>query len=109
MCPPARTQHIALSTPKHDKIFIFGGHSTPQVRLNDTWFLTVQSLTWKRAEGEEPATPRNQESVTGAPAPRANSSATIVDNKIYIFGGHGGVNYARVAFNDMYSFDLDTH
>jgi len=57
--PPARTQHIAISTPKHDKIFIFGGHSTPQVRLNDTWFLLVQNLNWKRAEGEEPATPRN--------------------------------------------------
>lgn len=28
---------------------------------------------------------------------------------MYLFGGHGGVNYARVAFNDLYSFDLDTH
>lgn len=53
-------------------------------------------------------TPKNQESRIGAPAPRANSGATIVDNKIYVFGGHGGVNYSRVAFNDLYSFDLDT-
>jgi dynein heavy chain len=44
----------------------------------------------------------------GAPAPRANTGATLLDNKVYIFGGHGGVNYARVAFNDLYSFDLDT-
>lgn len=47
--------------------------------------------------------------MTGAPAPRANSAAAIIDNKVYLFGGHGGVNYARVAFNDLYSFDLDTH
>ena len=25
-----------------------------------------------------------------------------------MFGGHGGVNYQRVAFNDLYSFDLET-
>ena len=25
-----------------------------------------------------------------------------------MFGGHGGLNYARVAFNDLYSFDLTT-
>lgn len=46
--------------------------------------------------------------MTGAPPPRANSAATIIENKIYIFGGHGGLNYARISFNDLYSFDLDT-
>jgi dynein heavy chain len=46
--------------------------------------------------------------LTGAPPPRANTAAAIVDNKIYIYGGHGGLNYSRVAFQDMYSFDLDT-
>ena len=109
--PPPRTQHVAISTPKHDKIFIFGGHSTPQIRLNDTWFLHTsnQTFAWKRAEGDEAQTPRNQDSPSGAPGPRANSSATIIDNKVYVFGGHGGVNYSRVAFNDLYSFDLDTH
>jgi N-acetylneuraminic acid mutarotase len=65
-------------------------------------------MSWKRAEGEEAKTPRNQDSLSGAPPPRANSGATLIDNKIYIFGGHGGVNYSRVAFNDMYAFDLDT-
>lgn len=46
--------------------------------------------------------------MTGAPSPRANTAATIHEGKIYIFGGHGGVNYARVAFNDLYAFDLET-
>lgn len=26
-----------------------------------------------------------------------------------MFGGHGGLNYARIAFNDLYTFDLNTH
>jgi len=29
-------------------------------------------------------------------------------NKIYLFGGHGGLNYARTAFNDLFTFDLET-
>jgi len=70
--------------------------------------LTLQpQLSWKRADAAEPVTPRNQDSPVGAPPPRANTGATIVDNKVIIFGGHGGVNYARVAFNDMYAFDLE--
>jgi hypothetical protein len=27
--PLARTQHLALATPKNDRVFIFGGHHTP--------------------------------------------------------------------------------
>jgi N-acetylneuraminic acid mutarotase len=27
---------------------------------------------------------------------------------VYIFGGHGGLSYQRVAFNDIYSFDIET-
>jgi dynein heavy chain, axonemal len=44
--------------------------------------------------------------VDNHPAPRANTAATLLDNKIYLFGGHGGVNYQRVAFNDLFVFDL---
>jgi len=105
--PPARAQHIAITTPKQDQLFVFGGHASPQVRLNDTWFLTINGLTWKRADGDN-ATPKNQDSISGAPAPRANTAATLLNGKIYLFGGHGGVNYQRVAFNDLYAFDLET-
>lgn len=34
--------------------------------------------------------------------------ACLYQGKIYIFGGHGGLGYARIAYNDLYSFDLDT-
>ena len=54
-------------------------------------------------------TPRNQANPAGGPSPRANTSATLIGNKIYVFGGHGGLNFSRKAFDDMYTFDIETH
>lgn len=50
------------------------------------------------------------ESKIGAPDPRANHSAVFLkeQNRCYIFGGHGGINYARWSFNDVYYIDCDT-
>ena len=96
-----------MSTPKQDKVFIFGGHHSPKARLNDTWFLVVKDFEWQRV-GNEKLNLTNQDSSIGAPAPRANSGATLYNGKIYLFGGHGGLNYARMSFNDLYSFDLET-
>lgn len=45
----------------------------------------------------------------GAPGPRANTAACVHNNKIYVYGGHGGASYARIAYNDLYTFDLDTN
>lgn len=42
------------------------------------------------------------------PAPRSNAAAAIVEGKVYLFGGHGGYNYRRVAFQDMWCFNLAT-
>jgi len=50
--PLARTQHTAIATPDN-RIFIFGGHHTPQVRLNDTWFLNCKDFEWHRV-GKDP-------------------------------------------------------
>ena len=35
--------------------------------------------------------------------------ATLYNGKVYIYGGHGGHNYERRAFDDIFSFDLETH
>lgn len=34
--------------------------------------------------------------------------ATLFENKVWIFGGHGGLSYSRTSFNDLYTFDLAT-
>lgn len=44
----------------------------------------------------------------GGPEPRAYHSMTPYKNRIIIFGGHGGIDYNRTAFNDIYELDLDT-
>jgi dynein heavy chain len=90
-----------------DRVFVFGGHHSPQCRLNDTWFFEVKTGVWRRIGNEKDNT-ENLESTIGAPSPRANSSAVVYEGKIYVFGGHGGLSYSRVAFNDLYCFDLET-
>jgi dynein heavy chain len=93
--PPARCQHVAQAIPpQNDKLFVFGGHHTPKVRLNDTWWFDTKNYIWTRAKGDKPVE-ENKESAIGAPAPRANAGSCFYKNKIYIYGGHGGHFYAR--------------
>jgi len=106
--PPARSQHVAeVIPPVNDKMFVFGGHSTPTVRLNDTWFFNTKEFVWTRAKGDCKVE-NNKESAIGAPPPRANAGSCIYKNKVYIYGGHGGLNYARVCLDDIYTYDLET-
>jgi len=105
--PPSRAQHIAIATPRNDRLFVFGGHASSTVRLNDCWWLKVSDLTWTRCLGDK-ACQNNEESPIGAPGPRANAGCTLYNGKFYVYGGHGGLNYARVSFGDIYSFDIET-
>lgn len=93
--------------PNFDRIWVFGGHASPTVRLNDTWWLKVSDKSWTRALGDKEVT-ANQESAIGGPPSRANMGACYYNGKIYVYGGHGGLNYARVAFDDIYSFDCES-
>ena len=104
--PLPRTQHVAIAT-YDNRIFMFGGHHNPQARLNDTWFLNCKDYEWHRV-GKDPDNLTNKASSIGAPDPRANAGACLYKNKIYLFGGHGGLSYARVSFSDLFTFDLET-
>jgi dynein heavy chain len=44
---------------------------------------------------------------TKLPAPRSNHSASLYENTMVVFGGHGGHGYQRRAFNDVWSLNLD--
>jgi dynein heavy chain len=106
--PPARSQHVAeVLPPTNDKMFVFGGHSTPTVRLNDTWFFNTKEFVWTRGKGDKKVE-QNKESAIGAPPPRANAGSCVYKNKVYIYGGHGGLNYARVCLDDIHTYDLAT-
>jgi len=42
------------------------------------------------------------------PVPRGAHSATLIGSQMYVFGGYGGVGFARRDFNDINVLDLDT-
>lgn len=69
--------------------------------------MKVSDFTWTRCLGDKSSS-NNQESSIGAPSPRANSAACYYNGKIYVYGGHGGLSYQRVAHNDVHSFDIET-
>lgn len=77
-CPPPRESHTAVAW--HDKavgrhyLVIYGGMSG--CRLGDLWILDIETLSWSRPK------------TTGAaPLPRSLHSATLIGDKMFIFGG----------------------
>ncbi|XP_072422618.1 host cell factor 1-like isoform X1 [Chiloscyllium punctatum] len=76
--PPPRESHTAIiyteKTLKKSKLVIYGGMSG--CRLGDLWTLDIDTLTW------------NKPNVNGvSPLPRSLHSATVIGNKMYVFGG----------------------
>lgn len=102
--PLPRSQHVAITINDGQRVFFFGGHHTPKCRLNDTWIYQVAQKEWLRV-GDEGDNLENAASTCGAPAPRANMGSVFFEGKIYIQGGHGGLGFARTAFNDIFMFD----
>jgi len=111
--PIPRSQHVAINPPKgharSEQVFIFGGHASPMRRLNDCWWLDTKGgeYKWTRVAGDKDVEP-NGESVIGAPGPRANCGYCYAEGKVFVYGGHGGVGYKRQAYDDIFSFDLNT-
>ena len=106
--PPARTNHRACAMPG-DGMFIFGGHFTNTQRLNDAYCLDTKNFVWKRVPGSPKEPLPNNDHIEGWPDARANHSLVLSeDGKIYMFGGHGGANFQRQAFNDLWMFDCET-
>lgn len=111
--PLPRCNHSAVEI-NDSQMLIFGGYFNSKQRFNDTYVLRLNgnpNYFWfqpkNQKSGEEP---QNTESKIGAPEPRANHSATFIPdlNRVYIFGGHGGVGYSRKAFNDMHYINCET-
>ena len=76
--PPPRESHSAV--PYFDKdgsnprLIIYGGMSG--CRLGDLWILHIDTMTWSRPQ------------ISGnAPLPRSLHSATMISNRMFIFGG----------------------
>ncbi|XP_010864751.2 host cell factor 2 [Esox lucius] len=74
--PWARESHTAVTyTGKGSpKLYIFGGMRGS--RLDDLWQLDLESMTWSIPETKGPP-----------PLPRSLHSASVIGNKMYVFGG----------------------
>ncbi|XP_038154355.1 host cell factor 1b [Cyprinodon tularosa] len=74
--PPPRESHTAVMTTKGgvSRLIIYGGMNG--CRLGDLWVLDLESLVW------------SQPALSGTPPlPRSLHSATVINNKMYVFGG----------------------
>lgn len=75
--PPPRESHTAVAYEGPDgkkKLIIYGGMSG--CRLGDLWQLDLDSMTWSKPFIDGPS-----------PLPRSLHSATLINNKMYVFGG----------------------
>lgn len=90
-------------------MLIFGGFYTSTQRFNDTFILRLGNYQWYQPPNQKvTGEPTNAESKIGAPEPRGNHSVTYHKGKVYVFGGHGGVNYSTKSFNDLLMLDCET-
>jgi len=93
--PYPRTNHAACAIDT-DKLLVFGGYYTSSARFNDTFILKTTNWQWVQPPNQKSqGSPKNAESKIGAPEPRGDHTATFHKNKVYVFGGSGGVGYAR--------------
>jgi dynein heavy chain len=80
-------------------LIIFGGFAAEK-RMNDLWVFDTELRIWEQ--------PHAQGFWEGVPQCRGAHSATIVGDKMYVFGGYGGNGYGRTDFNDLHALDLRT-
>uniref|UniRef100_A0A3B5MEC6 Host cell factor 1 n=1 Tax=Xiphophorus couchianus TaxID=32473 RepID=A0A3B5MEC6_9TELE len=74
--PPPRESHTAVMASRGgvSRLIIYGGMNG--CRLGDLWILDVDSLVW------------SQPALSGTPPlPRSLHSATVINHKMYVFGG----------------------
>ncbi|XP_034433514.1 host cell factor 2 isoform X3 [Hippoglossus hippoglossus] len=104
--PSARESHsavayVGLSSPK---LYIFGGMQG--CRLDDLWQLDLDTMIWSMPE------------TTGSmPLPRSLHSASVIENKMYVFGGwipvpesdkHNALETKWICTNSLSVLNLET-
>ena len=97
--PIGRWQHTSTYI-NNEEILVFGGfgNSKSTSHLNDTWIFDIKTEKWKCV-----SLPRDKHFI---PDPRGAHSASLLENKVYVFGGYGGYGYSRRDFNDLNVLDI---
>ncbi|XP_068572807.1 host cell factor 2 isoform X2 [Cebidichthys violaceus] len=104
--PSARESHtsVAYAGLGSPKLFIFGGmHGR---RLDDLWQLNLDTMVWSTAETRGTT-----------PLPRSLHSASVIGNKMYVFGGwipvpesdkHNALGTESICSDSLSVLNLDT-
>ena len=82
---------------KHCLVF-FGGLNH-RVRYNDVWIYDTKQQVWTELKVSA------KDTAEDVPPPRAHHGATLVDDRLFVFGGYGGHGKA---YDDMYILDFGT-
>ncbi|XP_068442650.1 host cell factor 2 [Clinocottus analis] len=104
--PSARESHtcVAYTGLGSPKLYIFGGMQG--CRLDDLWKLDLDTMVWSMTETRGPT-----------PFPRSLHSATVIGNKMYVFGGwiaapeadkHNALQTDSVCSDSLSILSLDT-
>lgn len=86
--PPARWNHSATQISLM-QLLVVGGESLDNV-LNDVWVFNCSTFTWHKKELKAPENKRRHGGLDNIPMCRANHTATLIKNQVYLFGGIGG-------------------
>lgn len=92
--PPARHNHSAIFDEDNNRLVIFGGRTAERKRLNDVWFLDLDTFTWYRPNTEG----------SSSPAARELAAAAFWAGNMVIFGG----NAIGGRTNDLWRLDLSS-
>ncbi|KAK2959152.1 putative Tip elongation aberrant protein 1 [Blattamonas nauphoetae] len=98
--PQPRAFHSSAKVD--NKFYIFGGESLSEDRsqrivLNDLWCFDAVQLVWTQITFEDGA----------VPPPRRGASLTMMDEKLYLFGGEKfSDNGAAVGMNDLWHINI---
>lgn len=113
--PLPRWGHTATVISKKEFVVIGGFHSDTN-RFNDVHIFDTQKNMWiQPLETITDFTPRGNHisrktgggGGSASPAPRGGHTTTLVGTSLVVFGGYGGMGYARRDFNDVAVFDVE--
>lgn len=99
--PLARYRHSACEV--EGKLVVCGGYLDAKTRTNDVWEFDPKTRSWQQLSADIP-----KDGAATAPAPRGSHTASVVGNKMYIFGGYGGYGFAQREMSDLFVFDVPT-
>ena len=112
--PPLERWHHSTTLYEKNKLVIFGGFHSSTNRFNDVHVFDTITLSWLQPiDGACDFTPRGnhvppQDTHPGVPTPRGGHTACLDKggDKLYVFGGYGGMGYSRRDFNDVFILDI---